>query len=139
MSWWGSSRAAGTSRGCRIRPTGALYTSPLPPGHMWSSNYPTPGDALAMLAAALVLAKGLATAVRLPKGRARTLAFSLRTRNSFIVLPFALSLSAGWEVAAIVVVMQSLVELFGMVLYLWFVPRVLFPDNGVRPQTSVTQ
>lgn len=97
------------------------------------------GVAMAYLAAALVLAKGLATAVRLPKGRARTLAFSLGTRNSFIVLPFALSLPAGWEVAAIVVVMQSLVELFGMVLYLWFVPRVLFPDNGVRPQTSVTQ
>lgn len=35
-----------------IRPTGALYTSPLPPGHTWSSKYPTPGDALAMLAAA---------------------------------------------------------------------------------------
>src|SRR5699024_7270079 len=35
-----------------IRPTGALYTSPLPPGSTWSSRYPTPGDALAMLAAA---------------------------------------------------------------------------------------
>lgn len=35
-----------------IRPRGALFTSPLPPGHVWSSRYPTPGDALAMLAAA---------------------------------------------------------------------------------------
>ncbi|MDN5688529.1 MAG: M48 family metallopeptidase [Brachybacterium sp.] len=35
-----------------IRPSGALYTSPLPPGHVWSSRFPTPGDALAMLEAA---------------------------------------------------------------------------------------
>lgn len=35
-----------------IRPSGALYSSPLPPGSAWSSRYPTPGDALAMLAAA---------------------------------------------------------------------------------------
>ncbi|MEE1619496.1 M48 family metallopeptidase [Brachybacterium sp. J153] len=35
-----------------IRPKGALYTSPLPPGHVWSSRYPSPGDALAMLDAA---------------------------------------------------------------------------------------
>ncbi|WP_394216092.1 M48 family metallopeptidase [Brachybacterium vulturis] len=35
-----------------IRPGGSLFTSPLPPGHVWSSRYPTPGDALAMLAAA---------------------------------------------------------------------------------------
>lgn len=35
-----------------IRPQGALFTSPLPPGHVWSSRFPTPGDALGMLAAA---------------------------------------------------------------------------------------
>ncbi|MGO1284252.1 MAG: M48 family metallopeptidase [Brachybacterium sp.] len=35
-----------------IRPGGSMFTSPLPPGHTWSSNYPTPGDALAMLDAA---------------------------------------------------------------------------------------
>ena len=35
-----------------IRPGGAMYASPLPPGHVWSTRYPTPGDALAMLAAA---------------------------------------------------------------------------------------
>lgn len=35
-----------------IRPGGSMFTSPLPPGHTWSSKYPTPGDALAMLAAA---------------------------------------------------------------------------------------
>ncbi len=85
---------------------------------------------VAYLAAALALAKGLGAATRLPVTQRRALAFSLGTRNSFIVLPFALSLPAGWEVAAIVVVMQSLVELFGMVLYLWFVPHVLFRDSA---------
>ncbi|WP_114853282.1 M48 family metallopeptidase [Brachybacterium sp. YJGR34] len=35
-----------------IRPQGALFTSPLPPGSAWSSQYPTPSDALAMLGAA---------------------------------------------------------------------------------------
>lgn len=86
--------------------------------------------AVGFLVAALVLAKLLGLAGRLPAPQGRTLAFSFGTRNSFIVLPFALSLPAGWEVAAIVIVMQSLVELFGMVFYLWFVPRILFPDHA---------
>ncbi|WP_375000734.1 arsenic resistance protein [Aeromicrobium sp. CTD01-1L150] len=84
--------------------------------------------AVAHLAVGLVLARLLAGVARLPSDQGRTLAFSFGTRNSFIVLPVALSLPAGWETAAIVVVMQSLVELFGMIFYLWFVPRVLFPD-----------
>lgn len=91
------------------------------------------GVAVAYLVVALVLAKALGVAARLPTDQGRTLAFTLGTRNSFIVLPFALSLPSGWEVAAIVVVMQSLVELFGMVFYLWFVPRVLFPSRVTSP------
>ncbi|AXK46883.1 M48 family metallopeptidase [Brachybacterium saurashtrense] len=35
-----------------IRPAGALFRSPLPPGHVWSSRYPAPRDAMAMLDAA---------------------------------------------------------------------------------------
>uniref|UniRef100_UPI0004ABE6B2 arsenic resistance protein n=1 Tax=Desulfonatronum thiodismutans TaxID=159290 RepID=UPI0004ABE6B2 len=81
--------------------------------------------ALFLLLAALT-AKGLATFMRLPADQGRTLAFSLGTRNSFVVLPFALALPAGWEIAAVVIVVQSLVELFGMVFYLWWVPRKLF-------------
>ena len=77
-----------------------------------------------LLLAALI-AKGLACLMALPTDHGRTLAFSLGTRNSFVVLPFALSLPAGWEVAAVVIVVQSLVELFGMVFYLWWVPRHL--------------
>jgi ACR3 family arsenite efflux pump ArsB len=53
-------------------------------------------------------------------------AFSLGTRNSFVVLPLALSLPADWHVAAVVIVVQSLVELFGMTIYLWWIPRRLF-------------
>jgi len=81
---------------------------------------------VAFLLLAAMLARVLAWWLRLPVDQGRTLAFSLGTRNSFVVLPFALSLPAGWEVASVVIVVQSLVELFGMVAYLWWVPRSLF-------------
>ncbi len=42
------------------------------------------------------------------------------------MLPFAVALPAGWELVALVIVLQSLVELFGMLLYLWVLPRYLF-------------
>jgi ACR3 family arsenite transporter len=60
----------------------------------------------------------------LPPASARALVFSLGTRNSFVVLPFALALPAAWDIAVVVIVFQSLVELFGMVAYLWVVPRL---------------
>ncbi len=72
------------------------------------------------------IAKVLARLMALPTDQGRTLAFSLATRNSFVVLPFALSLPSGWEIASVVIVVQSLVELFGMVFYLWWVPHRLF-------------
>lgn len=78
------------------------------------------------LAAAAALAKAVAAAVRLPSTQARVLAFSFGTRNSFVVLPLALALPAGWELAALVIVLQSLVELLGMAVYLVIVPRILF-------------
>jgi ACR3 family arsenite efflux pump ArsB len=78
-----------------------------------------------LLLAALT-AKGLAGLMELPAEQARTVAFSFGTRNSFVVLPVALSLPAGWEAATIVIVVQSLVELFGMAFFLWWVPRRLF-------------
>lgn len=88
------------------------------------------------LISGLALAKLLAVAMKLPAAQGRTLTFSLGTRNSFIVLPFALSLPAGWEVTAIVIVMQSLIELFGMIFYVWFVPTVLFRGSGAGPEHS---
>ncbi|CAM4087745.1 arsenic resistance protein [Vreelandella rituensis] len=75
-----------------------------------------------------LLARGLAWLFRLPVAQGRVLAFSLGTRNSFVVLPIALALPAGFEMAVIVVVFQSLVELLGMVGYLYWVPKKLFPN-----------
>lgn len=88
------------------------------------------GVVAGLLAIALALAKIVATAVRLPAAQGRTLAFTFGTRNSFLVLPVALALPAGWEAAAVVIVMQSLVELLGMIFCVWFVPRVLFRERS---------
>ncbi|MEP3165213.1 MAG: arsenic resistance protein, partial [Marinobacter sp.] len=76
-----------------------------------------------LLAAALV-GKLLSNAFRLPGARGRTLTFSFGTRNSFVVLPFALALPDLWAPAVVVVVFQSLVELFGMTAYLKWLPRM---------------
>lgn len=78
---------------------------------------------LAYLALALLLAAVLARLWRLPIAQQRTLAFSFGTRNSFVVLPLALALPAGWELTALVIVVQSLVELLGMLFFLWWLPR----------------
>lgn len=58
----------------------------------------------------------------------RTLTFSLGTRNSFVVLPLALSLPDAWSLVAVVIVLQSLVELFGMVAYVRWVPTWLIQE-----------
>lgn len=63
----------------------------------------------------------------LPVAQARTLVFTLTTRNSFVVLPFALALPPAWQMTAITIVFQSLIELFGMLVLLWLVPRKLLP------------
>lgn len=94
------------------------------------------------LASGLLISKLMAAVVKLPTEQSRTLAFAYGTRNSFIVLPFALSLPTGWEIAAIVIVIQSLVELFGMIFYVWFVPTKLFrkrvggTDRNVLPPSE---
>lgn len=77
------------------------------------------------LLVAALLARLLGRLLRLPAASARTLAFGFGTRNSFVVLPFALALPPGWETVVVVIVFQSLVELFGMVFYLWWLPRHL--------------
>jgi ACR3 family arsenite efflux pump ArsB len=76
------------------------------------------------LFAAIPLAWGLARALRFPTADARALAFSLSTRNSFVVLPLALALPAGAEAAARVIVLQSLIELLAMILFVRLVPRL---------------
>lgn len=59
--------------------------------------------------------------------QARTLVFSAATRNSFVVLPLALALPRGAELAAAVIVTQALVELTTMVAFLRLVPHWLLP------------
>ncbi|MFC7366953.1 arsenic resistance protein [Vreelandella zhaodongensis] len=80
------------------------------------------------LVVAAVLGKVLGRLFKLPATSARTLAFSFGTRNSFVMLPIALALPNGWQAAVVVIVFQSLVELFGMVAYLRWVPSKLLPD-----------
>lgn len=82
------------------------------------------------LAGAAVCGVVLGRAFSLPPDQARTLLFSFSTRNSFVVLPLALALPPGWEAAGLVIVFQSLIELFGMLLFLWLVPRVPMPFRG---------
>jgi ACR3 family arsenite efflux pump ArsB len=83
---------------------------------------------VAYLVLAAAVGAGMARLLRLGPRAARTLVFSAGTRNSFVVLPFALALPSGWEAAVAVVVLQSLVELLGMLVYLRWVPR-LIPDG----------
>ncbi len=85
---------------------------------------------VAYLAAAALAARVLAGWFRLPALQGRVMAFSLGTRNSFVVLPLALALPPIYAVATVAIVFQSLVELLGMVAYLWLVPRVLFPASS---------
>ncbi len=59
----------------------------------------------------------------------RTLAFSLGTRNSFVVLPVALALPESWSVVVTIVVLQPLVELTGMMVYLWWIPQQLLKSD----------
>ncbi|UZD66220.1 arsenic resistance protein [Marinobacter sp. AN1] len=81
-----------------------------------------------LLAAALV-GKTLQRVFRLPVATGRTVIFSLGTRNSFVVLPLALSMPEAWATVVVVIVVQSLVELFGMMFYLRWVPSRLLPNT----------
>lgn len=74
-----------------------------------------------------VLSVGLAKFFALPSEQGRVLAFSLGSRNSFVVLPLALALPATYELSVVVIVFQSLVELLGMSIYIWWVPKKLHP------------
>lgn len=76
------------------------------------------------LLCAVLIAKVLSSCLQLPDQNGITLAFSLGTRNSFVVLPFAMALPTGWEVTSIVIVFQSLIELLGMLIFLQWLPRL---------------
>jgi ACR3 family arsenite transporter len=102
------------------------------------------GVFVAYLIAAALIGAVLGRLFRLKSATARAVIFSLGTRNSFVVLPLALALPAAWQTATVAIVFQSLVELFGMVAYLWAVPRFLAPKargfccrNGAERARSV--
>lgn len=75
------------------------------------------------------LARFVARRFGLTTNEQRTVIFSAGTRNSFVVLPLALALPAGWELAAAIIVLQSLVELGAMIAYLWWIPLRIAPDR----------
>jgi ACR3 family arsenite efflux pump ArsB len=77
------------------------------------------------------LAAGL---FRMDLGGSRALVFTSVTRNSLVVLPLALALPSGYELAPAVVVTQTLVELCGMVVLTRAVPGWLLTD----PPTPIT-
>lgn len=80
---------------------------------------------VAFLVVMALLGSALAAAFRLDTGGRRALVFSGATRNSLVVLPLALALPAGFEIAAVVVVTQTLVEVIGMVVYVRLIPRLI--------------
>lgn len=80
--------------------------------------------ALYLVAAALI-GRAMSGLFRLTPPVGRTLTFSLGTRNSFVMLPLALSLPDAWRAAVVVIVFQSLVELFGMLAYLRWLPNLI--------------
>ncbi len=70
--------------------------------------------------------------LRLRFDAGRALAFSLGTRNSFVVLPFALALPVGWQSTVVVIVVQSLMERIGLMLCLRLLPHDLFPEPAAN-------
>lgn len=94
------------------------------------------GVFVGFLVAAALIGAALGRAFKLAPASARAVIFSLGTRNSFVVLPLALALAPQWQTATVVIVLQSLVELFGMVAYLWVVPRFLAPPAPTYPKRA---
>lgn len=84
---------------------------------------------VAFLIAAALVGRAVSSLFRLDYASTRSVIFSAGSRNSFVVLPFALALPDPWSAAVVVVVFQTLIELGGMVAYLWGVPRMV-PSRG---------
>lgn len=62
----------------------------------------------------------------------RAVVFSGATRNSLVVLPLVLALPPAFDLAPLVVVTQTLVELIVMVVFVSLVPRFLGSASGPR-------
>ncbi|QLK27292.1 arsenic resistance protein [Natrinema zhouii] len=85
---------------------------------------------VAFLVVMPLLGRVAAGALRLGTGESRALVFTAVTRNSLVVLPLALALPAGYELAPAVVVTQTLVELTGMVVLTRVVPAWLVSESS---------
>ena len=72
-----------------------------------------------------LIGAGAGRLARLDVPARRALLFSGVTRNSLVVLPLALALPAPLDLAPVVVVTQTLVELVAMVLLVRLVPRLI--------------
>lgn len=87
----------------------------------------------AALMAAVGILAGRVAGLDVP-GR-RALVFSGATRNSLVVLPLVLALPAAVDLAPLVVVTQTLIELVAMVIFVRLIPRVV----PARPGPGVDQ
>jgi ACR3 family arsenite efflux pump ArsB len=83
-----------------------------------------------------LLGRVVAGVFQMDVGASRALVFTSVTRNSLVVLPLALALPAGYELAPAVVVTQTLVELSGMVALTRVVPAWLVPDTSNHKRSS---
>ena len=64
----------------------------------------------------------------LPAATAREVTFSASTRNSLVVLPLALALPEDVRgLAATVVILQTLIELVGELIYIRLIPALVWP------------
>jgi ACR3 family arsenite efflux pump ArsB len=79
----------------------------------------------AFLVVMLAVGIGAGRVTRLAVPRSRAVVFSGTTRNSLVVLPIALALPAGYALAPLAVVTQTLVELVGMVVFVRVVPLLV--------------
>lgn len=77
--------------------------------------------------AAVMVGVGMAAGrvARLDVPGRRAIVFTGVTRNSLVILPLVLALPAGYELAPLVVVTQTLVELLVMVILVRLVPRLV--------------
>ncbi|GAA2229879.1 bile acid:sodium symporter [Herbiconiux moechotypicola] len=66
----------------------------------------------------------------------RAIVFSGATRNSLVVLPLVLALPAAFDLAPLVVVTQTLVELIVMVIFVRLIPRLLPARDGAPAANS---
>ncbi|MNJ62036.1 hypothetical protein D3C77_578560 [compost metagenome] len=77
-----------------------------------------------------VAARLVSALFRLDARAGRALIFSAGTRNSLVVLPFALALPETLRgVVSAVIVTQTMVELIGELFYIRFVPHVLMRER----------